>query len=416
MKISLSRSLLSIGILSGLSAVWSPATVCAADMEFKPFLTVSEEYTDNVYELPDAKRHDLITRLQPGATFRYKAPLWNWDIAYNLDYRNYARSSRDDETTHNADLKGNIFLLDNFLYLDVSDTYQRVTLDVRRDAATESSLFLNQTDQNIATVSPWLLWRPTAKSTLKTGYRYTDTRYWGEGIEKQEQRGYAELVHEITSKLNLTAGYVFTRLTSTPTRYNKHDVSAGFKYEYADKSFLFGTVGNSWQQFDHDGTVDYLFWDAGLIYTAGGAVATLETKVQTTEDPLAVSTKETSYSARLDKTLQRGTLGVSASYTEYVNTQTDVLDGTKLALSGSGSYEVLQSLTVNLGVSAERFSRTTPADLPYRFTGSGGLSYAFKNELTLGLNYSYVTELYDLDTTAGANEINRVILEVKKVF
>lgn len=139
--------------------LWSPASVSAADMLLKPFVAISEEVTDNIYEQAIGRRQELTTRLRPGATFTYHSPLWRWDTAYTFEYRNYARNSRNNEYNHDAALKGNLALVDNFLFLDLSDTYHRVTLDISRDAATESSLFLNQTDQNIAIISPYMLWR-----------------------------------------------------------------------------------------------------------------------------------------------------------------------------------------------------------------------------------------------------------------
>ena len=403
--------------LAGGLFLGSPDSVSAADTLFKPFVSVSEEITDNVFELPANKRTEYITRLRPGATFNYKSPFWTWDTAYTFEYRNYARDSRNTEYNHDASLKGNIALVENFLFLDLGDTYKRVSLDVSRNAATESSLFLNQTDQNIATVSPYLVWRLRGDNTLKTGYRFSDTRYWNpSGIEKQEHRGFADLTHEVTSKFSLSAGYSFTRLESQPSRYNKHDPYAGFRYEYADKSFVYGQAGNSWQHFDSGLNVDYLFWNAGITHDLRFAVATLETRVSNTEDPLAVSTKETSYSAKLEKTLERGMIGASASYSEYVNTATDLMDRSKLSFSATGRYELMQDLTASLAATGERFSRKLVTDYPYRFSGVAGLSYAFKDELTLAVTYTHVSQLYALDSAAGANRINKVVVELKKVF
>lgn len=398
------------------TALWRPAVAEAADSEFKPYLAISEEFNDNIEEVPTNKRHEFITRVQPGASFRYLSPFWTWNGAYNFEYRNYARGSKGDEFNHNANLSGNITLLDNFIFLDVSDTYSRVTLDVTRNAATESSLFLNQTDQNTATISPYLLWHPGYKSTLKTGYRYTDIRYWGNGIERREQGAFAELNHEVTTKFSLSASYGFTHLESEPTQYNKHDISGGFRYEYADKSFVYGQVGNTWQLFNNGGSASYLFWNAGVTHDLGFAVATVETKVQTATDPLAVSTKETSYTGKIEKTLQRGTVGFSASYFEYLETQNDSGNRNKLTFSGNGRYEIMQDLTGNLSATFDKFSQQTSTAYPYRFTAVGGLSYALKNNLTLGLTYTYVTEWFDQTTTPGTKQINRAVVEVKKAF
>ena len=207
---------------------------------------------------------------------------------------------------HNLDVRGNIALVENFLFLDFSDTYRQVPIDVaRNNTATESSRFVNLTKQNTATISPYVIWRLKGDNTLRTGYRYTDIRYFDStGIDNQEHRAFADLTHALSSKFSLTAGYAFTRLESQTTNYNRHDLSGGFRYEYADRSFVFGQIGNSWQQFDRGGDANYLFWNAGVTHDFSFAVATAETRVVPSVDPLSVSTKETSYSGRLEKTLR----------------------------------------------------------------------------------------------------------------
>ncbi len=444
MKTRIARSGAFIFLLNGL-LLWLSIQASAADYEFKPFVSLSEEITDNIYEVATGRRSDFTTRVRPGATYRYKSPLWTWDAAYTFEYRNYARGSNGDEYNHDGSLKGNIALVDNFFFLDLSDTYKRVTLDVARNAATETSLFVNQSDQNVALFSPYLLWRLRGDNTLKTGYSFTDTRYFGvngtdktgtassqgtNGIDKQEHRGYADLTNEVTSKLSLTTGYAFTRLESDPNqnnnsvsnRYNKHDLSGGFKYEYADKSFISAQIGNSWQKFDNGENVSNLFWNAAIIHDFNGAVVgTLETKVAFTEDPLVVSTMETTYRARLDKTFSRGIIGGAVFYSEYVNTQTDAMDHRAQGVSANGRYEIMQNVTATLATSVEKYSQQTVSQqtttgYPYRLTGTGGLSFAFNKELTLALTYTYVAERYGFRDAAGATEINKGVVEVKKSF
>jgi len=412
MRLLMVAGLLGFGLLAG--AV-EPSR--AAEMEFKPSLSVSEEVNDNIYETSSSKRTDYITRVMPGATFHYLAPLWNWDMDYTFEYRKYAQRSQSDQYNHSANLKGNISLLNNFLFLDVADTYRRVSLDVARDVTTESSLFLNQTDQNIATVSPYLQWRLGEKSTLKTGYRYIDTRYWGDGIEKREHGAFAELKYEVTSKFSLSAGYDYSRNKTTPFSYDTHDVYGGFNYQYADKSSIFGKIGNTWQMFNNGANANFLFWDAGIIHDFGIAVATLESSVQTTEDPLAVSTKTTNYIGKLDKVLQRGAVGLSSTYTEYEDTQTGINSQRKLSFSGNGRYELIESLQGSLVVTADRFYQTSAVtDFRYHLNATTGLAYSFNRDLVASLNYTYETFRNDLNDATGAREINRGIIELKKAW
>ncbi len=255
-------------ISATMIACLSNGPALAADIEFRPSVAISEEFTDNIDETVNNKRTEYITRFRPGFTSRYQTPLWNWDLGYTLEYRRYERNTSSDELIHNLDVRGNISLVENFLFLDFSDTYRQVPIDVaRNNTATESSRSVNLTKQNTATISPYVIWRLKGDNTLRTGYRYTDIRYFGStGIDNQEHRAFADLTHAVTSKFSVSAGYAFTRLESRPTSYNRHDLSGGFRYEYADRSFVFGQIGNSWQQFDRGGDTNYIFWNAGVTH------------------------------------------------------------------------------------------------------------------------------------------------------
>jgi hypothetical protein len=443
MRNSVAQTLTLGGILSAgmvMAGSFSDSAF-AADMELRPSLTISEEFNDNIHETADNRRTDYITRVQPGATFRYLTPRLNCDSSYTFEYRNYARNSKGDEYNHNASLRGTVALVENFLFVDVDDTYQRVSLDVTRDMATESSLYINQTDENRATISPYMLWRLGEKGTIKTGYRYTDVRYWGDGIERREHGAFADLNREITSNFSLSAGYLFTRLLSDSTDYSRHDLYGGFRYQYAEKSFLYGQAGNSWQDFDTGRSTDYMFWNAGVTHDFTQFTLILETKVQNSSDPqtgtngrtgstasidpLNVSDKQTIYSGRVEKAFDRGSISFSTIYTEYDdtgNSQDSAKD--KLSFNIGGNYEILEKLNLGLSVTGEHTdyrSNVSSAyynndNYPYRFISSARLSYTFKDDLTIGLNYIYTTNLRDLVTTSDAEEVNRVIVEIRKVF
>ncbi len=390
---------------------------------FSPILSISQEYTDNIFDAKDNKRTDYITRLRPGFASVYKAARWNWNVAYNLDYRYYARDSKTNDLTHDAAVKGSIAILENFFFLDLADSYKRVSLNTLRDETVASS-FANQTEQNIATINPYLLWRPGQKTTLKTGYRYTDTRYWDStGIDKMHHSGYADLTYELTSKLNLLANYTFSHQESSDSiRYNKHDASAGFKYSYAEKSYLYANGGYTWQYFSNNRSARYLFWNGGIVHDFNIFVARLETKRQTTEDPLADSTRETSYLAKIDREFDRGAVGASGSYTEYSNSYTNSGSGAgdrkKTAVGVTGRYEIIEGVTANAALNGEHYEYSVPGtdNYPYRLTALAGLSWKMMQELTLSLNYSHISNQYKIDKMAGGWATNRAILEMKMVF
>jgi len=398
------------------AAVCSALPALAADFRFTPVLSLSEEFNDNMLNTAHDRQSDFITRLQPGAAALYRGPSLNGELSYNFDYQNYARGTREDEKNHFLALRGSAELVDNFLFLEASDTLSRVSLKVTRDVTSESA-FANQTDQNRGSFSPYLLWRLGSKSTLKTGYRFTDTSYWGSpGIDKREHRGFADLSHEPLARLQLSAGYAFGRAATDLVDYDQHDLSSGFRYEYAEKSHLYAGIGNSWQSFSDTRSASNLFWHAGISRDVGFAVGTLETRAQYAEDPLTVSTKETSYSARLERALQHGALGISSSYSKYLDTRGGAGVRRKAVVGGFARYEMTPRLNASLALTGDKVSRETVDDYAYRLNGTAGLDYGFNYDISASLNYSYIVYRRDWESAADAKETNRVVFAVRKAF
>jgi hypothetical protein len=400
-----------------LVAVSSAAEAAASELELKPALSVSEEYNDNVYGTADGRKTDFITRVQPGAALHYGGPQITVDSSYIFDYRNYAEGSHGDEQIHNGDLKGTLQLLDNFLMLDFGDALHRTTVDVSRDVATES-LLVQQTNQNIAYVSPYLLWRLGSKETLKTGYRYTDTRYFeGIGADRREHSGFADFLHQVSPELTLNVGYAYTHADVIGLGYDRNNVSAGFRYNLAQRSSIFGSVGNSWNHFRGRNSTSDLFWDAGVSHDFGRLVALLKTKVENIDDPLTISTRRISYSGRLDRAFGRGGMGISAMYLEDYMTETGKLEHRRGTLSSSGRYEILPKLTATASLYAERFNRDAPGDYPYRLTASGALSYAlYSDDVRISLAYTFALDRLQLDSSSGEKATNRLVVEARRRF
>jgi hypothetical protein len=416
LKLKAPRMLI-FALLCAAGTAESPAL--AADFQITPSLSLSEEFNDNINETATDERSDFVTRIRPGVVLLYRTPSLSGDLGYTFDYRNYARGSRSDEKVHDLAARGSAALLDNFFYLDLSDTFRRVSLDVARDVTTET-LFRNQTDQNIAVISPYLLWHPGGKSQLKTGYRFTDTRYWGiagniSGIDKQEHRVFTDLSYDPIERLNLSAGYAFSSVDTDIVSYDQHDIWTGLRYEYAENSFFFGGIGNSWQSFSDTRSASNLFWNAGIKNDFRFLVTTLETKVQYTEDPLTASTKETSHSVKLEKTLEHGSIGCTGSYSDFDDTF-GADDRRRTAFSGFGRYEISPRLTATFAATGDKVGGATVNDYPYHLSGSAGVSYGFNYDITASLSYGYVDYRREWDSTAGARQTNRVVVEVRKVF
>ncbi len=396
----------------------------AADFSFRPSITVSEEYTDNVFLSSLTKQSDYITRVMPGFVMRYNAPFWDWDISYNYDYRYYAKRSRTDDQTHNANVRGLVRLIDEKLFLELNDTYSRISLDTSRTLASES-LFVNQTDVNTATVSPYLSLRPTSNSTLRIGYRYINTLYSNsDAVDSISHVGFMDASYAASSNLSFNLEYSFTRQETVNLELNRHDAFLGPRYEYADRSFIFAMGGANHTDYGNGNLKTNPAWRAGITHTFDNTVATLSTDVRYTDTPQGSSLLTTLYSASITKPLPRGSVALNASYTKYSASDvvnplpgaTAVNDDRKNYSGGFTSrYELLDRLNGTIGLTYNYLINEQLNSITRQYLVNSGLDYTFGNDLIGSLTYNY-TDSSSAQIIEDNRKVNRIILEFRKLF
>jgi hypothetical protein len=391
--------------------------VQGAEFELHPSLAVSEEFTDNVFETNSNRTSDYITRTLPGVAMSYKAPALTGNLDYVFDYRYYARKNREDEIAHSLNAKSHLTAVENLLFLDISDEYQRVSLDVTRDV-TKESLFLNQTDRNVATASPYFTLHPTERIALKSGYRFIDTRYFSQfGIDKTEHIAFLNMAYEISKRWSLTADYIFIRELAVINNFSQHQALGGFRYEYADKSFIFAQAGNTWISYDSGQRFNSIIWNAGFTHVFDTVTATITTGMKYNEDPLLniQQVQERFVNGALEMRFQRGTLNLSPYYSVFVQTENDILQTKKYGATVSGSYEITSKLNGRLAFTAEKYEQPFIGNDTKRLQVDSSLSYLLAKQVTASLSYIYVS-YYSPDSAVDNRHVNRAMVEIKKVF
>ncbi|WP_136526850.1 TIGR03016 family PEP-CTERM system-associated outer membrane protein [Geomonas ferrireducens] len=396
------------------ASVLAASPALAADFKVNPSLSLSEEYNDNLFQTAQREKTDFVTRVQPTIALSAEGGGFTTSLSYGVDYRYFAKNSRSYQLDHRAAMLGNLRFFDDFFHVDLSDTYSRVSSELARDLTGES-LVVNQTLQNNAIVSPFLTWHLSGSSTLKTGYRYRDTRYWGgDGVDKREHDGYAELSHEISSGLVLSAGYTFARIISDADGLDRHEAFAGLKYDFGTGNFLYAKGGYDWQSFDSGLKTSDPFWDLGASRDFGLLVAAIGTKVQYTEDPQTLSTRNINHYATLSRNFPRGFASFTASWSKYEKEQQVPRDVERKVFFGlTGRYELSSGLTANLNLSGDRLDSTLPRDYPYHLTAGAGFDYAMSTNVVLAANYTHISYRDNLDSAAGSVEVNRAIVEMR---
>ncbi|WP_224981901.1 TIGR03016 family PEP-CTERM system-associated outer membrane protein [Geomonas agri] len=391
-----------------------PVPARSAEFRLTPSLVVGEEYNDNLFQSATRPVTEYVTRLQPNLALNASGGGFKTDLAYGLDYRYFARNSRADQFDHRASMTGSFSFLDDFLHLDLSDTYSRVSANVARDVTAES-LVASQTLQNNALVSPYLTWHLPGSSTLLTGYRYRDVRYWGgSGVDKTEHDGYTTWSRELSQGLVLSAQYSYARIKSAVNSLDRHEAYLGLRYDRAAGSFVYGNLGYDWQRFDNGRSTADPFWDIGASRDFGFLVAALGTKVQYAEDPETISTRNVNHYATLSRNFTRGLASFTASYSKYDKQALPGRDVQKKAFFGlNGRYDLRPDLGLTLNLSGDHLTRSLGGDFPYHLYGNVGLDYTLSPHVVLAANYSYISYRNDLASAAGGTNVNRAIVEMR---
>lgn len=398
-----------------LSTLLVTTAVQGAEFKLHPSIAVSEEFTDNVFETNTNRSSDFITRILPGLTASYRAPALNGDLGYVFDYRYYARKNRGDEITHVLSAKGHLTAVEDFLYLDVSDEYQRVSLDATRDV-TRESLFVDQSDRNVVTASPFFTFNPSERISVKPGYRFIDTRYFSSlGVDKTDHVAFLNMTYELMKRWSLTADYTFIRELAAIDNFSQHQALAGFRYEYAEKSFLFAQAGKTSIKYDRGQSYSSILWNAGITHVFDTVTGTVTTGVKYNEDPLRNIVQESFVSGILEKRFNRGGFSFSPMYSEYVLTETDTLQTRKYGATVRGQYEFTADLNGNLGFTLEKYEQPLFGSYTRRFQADSGLNYLLSRQLTATLTYIYV-DSYSPDIAYDNRQVNRAMIEIKKIF
>jgi hypothetical protein len=181
----------------------------AADIKFEPSVLLSEEYNDNVHLQGNQDKADaFITRFAPSVLARYNTLFWTWDITYTYSYYDYyffkkynnaGGKEADHDQTHALDAKNHTVLLNDFLFLDVSDEYSRVSQNIAVDY-TQQSPAANQVDQNVFTTNPFVVFHPLAATRAVFGYIFQETRYRNSAADTQVLIDRKRTIRKITDE------------------------------------------------------------------------------------------------------------------------------------------------------------------------------------------------------------------------
>ncbi|MFA5515334.1 MAG: TIGR03016 family PEP-CTERM system-associated outer membrane protein [Desulfuromonadales bacterium] len=409
------KSIGKLALLSLLAVLCSLATIGDVRAEYRlyPSLAISEIYDDNLFNDETDKVDEFITRFMPSLTLDYQQARIDTNLIYTYDYRWYLHGEREDEGVHFLDFLTLLNLQERY-YLEIADSMARVSLSSTRDYG-EESLFENQSDQNIFSVSPYVRLPLSTRASLRTGYKFTITTYDDGGNDKTNHQFFVEQSYELSNRTDLSAGYIFLDEDTDEIDFDKHDVYGGLRHEFGENSFVFATLGHTWIDFSNGFKQSDFFWDFGLTRDFTLLSATAGIGVSYTEDPEGTVLRDEHCSLSLTRDWTRSRVAVSASLNDFYDADIDVRDTRRYGGAGTYYHELGSRWTGTLMFSGYKYEEDFEDTWTRRFIGSVALAYLLAEDFTSTLSY-YRIDSHSPQVAEDRFETNRVFLEFRKVF
>jgi hypothetical protein len=411
--VSVQTILLASACIVVVSTCYS-ASAHGAEFDLQPAITINEEYTDNLFLTTTDRKDDYITRVVPSIRWTYKAPLWDWDVAYAYDHRYYAKY-RDDQDLYTLDLKNHTRILGDFLQLDIEDVHARKPLSVVRDW-TQESYFLNQTDINTFTVNPYIRMRTSSNSRVTIGYWYRNI--WHQdptAIDTIDHRVYTTANYDLSANLTTNMDVRYTSTEAGNDRRRRMDLFGGFDYVYAMDSKSWFKIGNTWFAFGTADETSQVTWDAGIAQKSGKYSYSFAAKLTYLDDPFYIVRREDRYVATVNRDTERTSLGISAGRYEYRKSNSKHLENTRYELTGKISHASSQTSKIIYDLSIGRIEDNVLDQYTAIYRGGVRFEYMPSATLRIALQYRYANA-YSPDVYTANYDSNRVMVEINKSF
>lgn len=391
----------------------------SAKLDISADVGLREEYNDNISLTRTNRKDDFITRVSPSVALNYSQRTLDLSLDYGLNFKFYNRYSDLNETdisdTQTARLQSQ-FRPFSRVFIDISDIYERVPVDIRRQVAFEN-VFVNLTDKNVFSISPYVEYPLSPTLVSRFGYRFTDVWYKAEnGDDADSHLAFLSLEKRLSSSLTtaLKYDYLVQKLQKTED-YDRHQGAVAVTYQVNPDLVFQGEVGEAFFDYPVTDNKTLTFWDASTEYklrevgdtTIGAGYSSSFYDSVTTG---VYKTRRLDLRLKTERYLQI-TINPYYSVDKYLKTdRRDKITGITIDLSKSFLGEIITSLR---GL-WERQKFLPENEKVNRYSIGGNLDYRLGRRLTTGVGYIYNTKNSDIDTEDFHNNV--IWLQLKFLF
>ncbi|NVN97996.1 MAG: hypothetical protein HXX17_01640, partial [Geobacteraceae bacterium] len=370
-----------------------------------------EEYNDNIYETRSNRLSGFITHISPSLKGDYNSRLWTWNLNYEPEYIMFHSGKQGNELRHNLLAAGNIRLIDNFLYLNISDEYKKNSFDGNRQTQ-----YANLYNQNIFSVSPYIDYRINPRWSASAGYRYVNRSYSGsQSINNEEHGGFLKLTRDTGPRSNVYTKADYSRIIpETGQSHDRLTHVVGAEYRHAKDSNIHAEAGYSiFFPASGGSTTTSPFWNVGILQAVDQYRFSLDSGVTFDNDPGLSSSERRSVSGRIERDYSRGVIGIYGRYNDTINS-TDNANSQWFTTGIDVSHLVTLRVTSHFSLSTDKYLNNS-RDL-YRNLFTAGVKYEVYKDLYCGIDYNRIAYSDSFFSPIGPIEANRIMVFVTKTF
>lgn len=385
------------------------AAGAATEPGFHPYISIQEEYNDNINLTPIDKKDDYITTVKPGLKYINSDPTFGVDFDYNLGLVYYGKETENKYVSHNGSLNAKYLTKEHFnFYLKESF--------IRSDEQREREYFTT-TEENKYVLSTLrtrtIYWRNVVAPTVeyqfgpenRAGINYRNNIYRTESTVGNDSREdyinpFFDYWFNQKNGIHLEYGYTIGEFKLTPDMTG-HRANGRYTNRFSPKTSIFGEYTFSQRNFDPPST-DYNVHEpsVGITYAFS---PTFNVSAQAgyfwKQPEIGEKTDGLSYKASITNLDVRTTyiLSLQGGYTEDYFTSEDLGFRRYHRLTGSIKHFLEQKTSVGVAGNVER-AEFDEDRKDWIWGASGTLSHTPLKWLTLTLEISHRESNSNIDS------------------
>ena len=417
-------------VLAALALLSMNAAPAAYGADFlsslHPYITVKEEYNDNLNLTHDNKKDDFITTIQPGLKYSNMGPMSGVDLDANFGYVMYARETDYNYWSGNGNL--------NVKYM----TPQRVNFYfrdsfTRSDDPREREYFTTVEDNRymLSTVERSVYWRNVAAPTLEyqfgpedrigVNYRHNISRYESETGQDSTENYVSPFISYWFNRQNgiyLEYGYTDGTFDNSPD-LEGHRLNGRYTNRFSPKSSVYADYTYLIRRYKDAPDSDYDVHEpvVGITHAFTPALTASAQVGYYVQDPKVGDKQDgLSYKGELRSADARTSyqLSVQGGYTEDLFTSQNLGFTKYHRITGSARHSLDRRFSVGCRGSVEWAEYQDPDRTDTIWGVTGTASYQPLRWLTLSLELSHRENQSDLEIDEYKE--NRAMLTVTATY